>query len=371
MRSSPVYFGSAERGQTASFLSLLHTGSSRCVPSHGLASKASSKLVITSAAFQDHITRSLLFPHFSPEDPLWKYKWKSTRKRVEVNGLQTPDQQEETEYKLGLVASPAERLTEEDWTRVKMRSVHHGDSAQPCSICREEFHLHPQVFIQHSRDWEYVITHLVFHRRGFGDTKKDTLTSSQSLSICLREVFWEEVLPDVQKRSVRNPSDSPRSAPVQTPMCHQDSSMLAGLCCPKRYRELRKSSCPKDKRLRRQFFEAKLQELNDSFVRYCHTDTEAFLSEIDRSLSSSRRVFEQLKRKHVIQRGVKDCPICLTALSIAPEAGSSSQSQRRHTVMLSCSHLFHQICLEAFESFSTENRPSCPLCRSVYCKKLT
>ncbi|KAF3836610.1 hypothetical protein F7725_029168 [Dissostichus mawsoni] len=85
--------------------------------------------------------------------------------------------------------------------------------------------------------------------------------------------------------------------------------------------------------------------MNDSFVRYCHTDTEAFLSEIDRSLSSSRRVFEQLKRKHPI----------------------TAQTP----VMLSCSHLFHQICLEAFESFSTESRPSCPLCRSVYCKKLT
>lgn len=45
--------------------------------------------------------------------------------------------------------------------------------------------------------------------------------------------------------------------------------------------------------------ETDLQELNDSFVRYCHTDTEAFLSDINRSLSSSRRVFQQLERKHV------------------------------------------------------------------------
>ncbi|MED6285164.1 hypothetical protein CHARACLAT_026519 [Characodon lateralis] len=56
---------------------------------------------------------------------------------------------------------------------------------------------------------------------------------------------------------------------------------------------------------------------------------EAFLSDIDRSLSSSRRVFEQLERKgisepqeneweqlksQVIQRGTWDCPICLIAV---------------------------------------------------------
>lgn len=47
--------------------------------------------------------------------------------------------------KLGLVASPRERLTEDEWTRVKERSVQQEESAQPCAICREEFQLHPQV----------------------------------------------------------------------------------------------------------------------------------------------------------------------------------------------------------------------------------
>lgn len=47
--------------------------------------------------------------------------------------------------KLGLVASPRERLTEDEWTRVKERSVQQEESAQPCAICREEFQLQPQV----------------------------------------------------------------------------------------------------------------------------------------------------------------------------------------------------------------------------------
>lgn len=43
------------------------------------------------------------------------------------------------------MASPRERLTEDEWTRVKERSVQQEESAQPCAICKEEFQLQPQV----------------------------------------------------------------------------------------------------------------------------------------------------------------------------------------------------------------------------------
>lgn len=71
----------------------------------GLTSKASNKLVITSVAFQDHITRSLLHPNFSLSDPLMRYKIQAPRKRVE-RGLQTQDQQEEREYVLDSAPPP-------------------------------------------------------------------------------------------------------------------------------------------------------------------------------------------------------------------------------------------------------------------------
>lgn len=50
--------------------------------------------------------------------------------------------------KLGLVGSPAPKLTEGEWTQVKARSIQQGESGQPCTICREEFLLQPQVFPQ-------------------------------------------------------------------------------------------------------------------------------------------------------------------------------------------------------------------------------
>ncbi|KAF0028011.1 hypothetical protein F2P81_019098 [Scophthalmus maximus] len=104
-----------------------------------------------------------------------------------------------------------------------------------------------------------------------------------------------------------------------------------GYVARKWYRHTRKTVSPKDKRLRRKFFEAKLQELNDSFVRYCHTDTEAFLSDIDRSLSSSRRVFQQLESKSVSEPQENDWDqiqsqsFCLTFSKPIPPCESKIQ----------------------------------------------
>ncbi|XP_041823476.1 RING finger protein 32 isoform X2 [Melanotaenia boesemani] len=340
--------------------------------------KVSSNLVFASVAFQDHIIRTLLPPDFSYSDPFMGCTRASSRvhqARKKAKSRQRPDGQEEKEYvldlaspsltlaqKLGLVASPGERLTEDEWTQVKMRSLLQKESAQPCAICREEFLLQPQVLLSCSH---------VFHRACLHSFEK--FSGKKCCPMCRKEQYETRVIYDAaqlyrQKCAIR----------IQ--------AYWRGYVARKLYRNMKKTKCPKDKKLRRKFFEEK--ELNDSFVRYCHTDTEAFLSDIDRSLSSSRRVFQQLERKRaaepqendwnriesqVIQRGVWDCPICLTAMcnySLQVESARSSHQQVRHTVLLSCSHLFHQLCLEAFEAFTADSRPRCPLCRSTYHKKL-
>uniref|UniRef100_A0A8D3EFF7 Ring finger protein 32 n=1 Tax=Scophthalmus maximus TaxID=52904 RepID=A0A8D3EFF7_SCOMX len=317
----------------------------------GLKFKTSNKLVITSAAFQDHITRSLLLSNLSLNP--------QARRTVQETGLQWQDWREASEYvldpapppltlaqKMGLVAAPAERLMEDEWMQVKARSAQQGESTQPCAICREEFRLQPQVLLSCSH---------VFHRACLQAFER--FSGRKCCPMCRREQYETRLIHDAARLFRHH-------CATRIQACWR------GYVARKWYRHTRKTVSPKDKRLRRKFFEAKLQELNDSFVRYCHTDTEAFLSDIDRSLSSSRRVFQQLESKsvsepqendwdqiqsQVIQRGVRDCPICLTAL---------------RTVLLSCSHLFHQLCLEAFESFTADSRPPCPLCRSVYHKKL-
>ncbi|KAK2859560.1 hypothetical protein Q5P01_004180 [Channa striata] len=348
----------------------------------GLPFKPSSKLVITSVAFQDHITRTLLHPDSLLSDPLLKCKKQAprnpqARRKGGAMGQQRQDGKEEREYvldpapppltlaqKLGLVPSPAERLTEEEWSRVKARSVQQGESAQPCAICREEFHMQHQVLLSCSH---------VFHKACLQAFER--FSGRKCCPICRREQYETRVIHDAA-RLFRH------KCATRIQACWR------GYVARKWYSHVKKTICPKDRQLRRKFFVAKLQELNDSFVRYCHTDMEAFLSDIDRSLSSSRQVFQQLERKsisepqendwdqiqsQVIQRGVHECPICLTALcsqNLPAIAGRSNHQQHRHTVLLSCSHLFHQHCLEAFEAFTADSRPLCPLCRSVYYKKL-
>ncbi|EDO29619.1 predicted protein, partial [Nematostella vectensis] len=44
--------------------------------------------------------------------------------------------------------------------------------------------------------------------------------------------------------------------------------------------------------------------------------------------------------------------------------------QHRPSVLLSCSHVFHMTCLQAFEEFTTSTKHVCPVCRATYQKRV-
>ncbi|XP_072307467.1 RING finger protein 32 [Eucyclogobius newberryi] len=335
------------------------------------------RLALTSAALQDHITKKLLLPSFSLSGSglQWKCRRKSSTKIKNYQSVDDEDLGKEREYviddtqapltlaeRMGLVVGPVEKLTEEQWSLVKVRSAQQGESAHPCAICKEEFHLKPQVLLSCSH---------VFHRACVKAFEK--FSSQKCCPVCRRRQY--------ETRRIHDAANLFRHK-----CATRIQAWWRGYVIRKLYTK-KKTRCPKEKLLRQKFFEEKLQELNDSFVQYCHTDTEAFLSDIDHSLSSSRQVFEELERRHmsepqedhwnkiqsqVIQRGVWDCPICLTALHTPSltESDAARYPPHRHCVLLSCSHVFHQLCLESFETFTADSKPSCPLCRSVYHKKL-
>ncbi|VTJ65006.1 Hypothetical predicted protein [Marmota monax] len=128
-------------------------------------------LAITAVALQDHILHDLQLGNLSIADNSKtevrkkENKAKSLKrdaKAVVDTGLKKPThsprvEDPEREYvldptpppltlaqKLGLIAPPPLPLSSEEWESVKQRSVLHGDSMQPCPICKEEFELHPQ-----------------------------------------------------------------------------------------------------------------------------------------------------------------------------------------------------------------------------------
>ncbi|XP_024248874.1 RING finger protein 32 isoform X2 [Oncorhynchus tshawytscha] len=298
----------------------------------GLNSKATSgKLAITSVALQDHIARNLLLQNLSLCDPV-KTRWcrraatethcKRNHGTVKQKGPQQHDG-EEKEYvldpaappltlaqKLGLVQSPARKLTVDEWSQVKSRSIHEGDSKQPCVICREEFRLQTQVLLSCSH---------VFHRACLQAFER--FSGRKCCPMCRKEQYETRVIHDGARLFKER-------CAIRIQACWR------GYVVRKWYGHMRKTVPPKDKQLRRKFFETK-----------------------------------------VTQRDTQDCPICLTTLCSArleTEAGRTlaQHHSNRRTVLLSCSHLFHQPCLEAFEAFCVEGRPTCPLCRSPYHKIL-
>ena len=66
-------------------------------------------------------------------------------------------------------------------------------------------------------------------------------------------------------------------------------ALWRGYVVRKWYKELRKTVPPKDKKLRKKFFEEKLSEITDRMVAMTSSDRiDRFLSDMDQSLSQSR-----------------------------------------------------------------------------------
>lgn len=62
-----------------------------------------------------------------------------------------------------------------------------------------------------------------------------------------------------------------------------------------------------------------------------------------------------------LAREEQTCPICM---------GSLAKSRQQECTLLSCTHVFHTQCIEAFERFAASDggasAPQCPVCRSEY-----
>nr|XP_023495874.1 RING finger protein 32 isoform X2 [Equus caballus] len=67
-------------------------------------------------------------------------------------------------------------------------------------------------------------------------------------------------------------------------------------------------------------------------------------------LPLSSNEWEKVKQRSIVQGdSMQPCPICKEEFALRPQ------------VLLSCSHVFHRACLQAFEKFT--NKKTCPLCR--------
>ena len=119
----------------------------------------------------------------------------------------------------------------------------------------------------------------------------------------------------------------------------------------------------------RRYCEQRLTGLTDELLGRIdaeRSEVDALFAEIDSTVAASRVIMgaEPIDWGHceevARERGLGDCPVCLTSLDVAGKDG---------VVLLSCTHVFHARCLASFERFSIAPVCSCPVCRATYTKQ--
>ncbi|KAF7245868.1 RING finger protein 32 [Varanus komodoensis] len=328
--------------------------------------------------------------------------------------------------RLGLVEPPAQPLTMTEWELVKQRSVRQGDSVQPCAICREEFALQPQVLLSCSHVFHRAC--LKAFERFAG---KKTCPMCRKIQYQTRvihdgarlfkikcatriQAFWRGYFVRKWYKNVRN-TMPPKDAKLRKKFFEEKRKGLrkatgdqgmslsveeTGLAYVEYWAT--------ETGLLKLFFNVATCDLPDiladnspasplPFTDICQrllnsydTCLDEFFFEIDSSVAASQDVFQQLDKKlgplmgevewekiqmQAFRQDIVDCPICIMPLVYSTDSQDGlSQDGRQpcshQTVLLSCSHMFHTTCLQAFEEFSLGERPVCPLCRSCYQKKI-
>ncbi|KAL9967030.1 hypothetical protein ACROYT_G025186 [Oculina patagonica] len=263
--------------------------------------------------------------------------------------------------KLGLVEAPELLLSDKEWKQVKEKSNARQDSSQPCVICKEDFGLQQQVLLSCSH---------VFHRTCLEAFER--FSGRKSCPMCRKEQYQRRIIHEGAKE-------------YRIKCATRIQAAWRGYIVRQWYQKLRQTVPPKDPKLRRKFYEDKFQSITDRLVQSMEARNQSvddLLLEIDQTIAASRHTMRQLDgdsgevmaetdwdqvQFQAVNRCVTDCPICIMPLS--DQGLYKKNSSSRPIVLLSCSHVFHATCLEAFEEFSLDKRHVCPVCRSLYHKK--
>lgn len=111
------------------------------------------------------------------------------------------------------------------------------------------------------------------------------------------------------------------------------------------------------------------------------------MEDIEKNLKKSRETFKNFDERYrhiseeewsslltkVINRNHDECSICMNKYnlpcSIFDLEKCLDQNEAKPIVLLSCSHLFHSVCLNTFEELNLDKLNVCPECRSAYRKR--
>ncbi|KAF4733954.1 RING finger protein 24 [Perkinsus olseni] len=275
----------------------------------------------------------------------------------------------------GLVEPPLKPLTAQEWQTAKQLSD--GRVDEICSICREPYRDSSQVILACSH---------TFHERCFLSYLRFADAAIARCPVCRTEAHdW--TTHDGGLNAWRS-----RSA-TRIQRCWRGH----------RGRVRVMEGLPPGSRLRRRYAAQRLKATGrriEKLGEARRVAVDKFLGDVDRStLESSRMLRESLAAFESFRNGVKsaergpppvllsgsaspswlqeavgkaiergdcECPICYDQLRTIEGVEAPRQPARRAVTILSCSHLFHQKCLDSFESFRVFEKRFCPMCRQEY-----
>jgi hypothetical protein len=292
---------------------------------------------------------------------------------------------------LGLVAAPAAPLTKEEWGAVRASSAARGDSAveASCAICREPFRSHKQVLLS--------CTH-VFHKVCLQNFERLCRASERACPICRHARY--------QKCMITEGAEQFELASSMRVQRAWRASRARRELGARREKWLRAGggTLAQRRRWQAETLAASSARL-DCAMASEQSSVSALLRTLGGSLARTKHVAARVALQATVDwarvaasarsRDEASCPICMGDLgALAPAAGAPptcgppgaslrrAQQRRQKAVfqrpcsLLSCSHVFHAKCLDAFEEFAltqmsggdgaSHNGCLCPICRQTY-----
>ncbi|XP_061165712.1 RING finger protein 32-like [Saccostrea echinata] len=314
--------------------------------------------------------------------------------------------------KMGLVEAPDQPLSEKEWQNMKLKSNERDDSKLPCVICKEDFGTQEQVLLSCSH---------VFHRACLQAFER--FTGKKTCPMCRNEQYQTRVIHEGAKQHrIKCATRIQAAWRGYVVRCWylklRESVPPTDPKLRKKFYASKLSSIT-DRMLRSCDFniDVFLTEIDENLAA-----SRAVFRNFDATFNiMSEEQWEEVQLKAVMRQEV-ECPICLGALVLPGYMGDgptfttqelhnamsnmsklpdktdtkkslgldkdpiisklTSQSTNstdhnckpkaglRKTVLLSCSHVFHETCLRTFEELACEERPICPVCRSLYQKRV-
>jgi len=237
---------------------------------------------------------------------------------------------------------------------VKKISDSRHDSHMPCAICRDEFRIDGQVLLSCSH---------VFHKICLDSYEK--FSKSKSCPLCRKDEYQKAQISEGKKVYMNK-----CAAKIQ--------AVYRGYRARKLFRQILDSNPPEDPTKRKVFYARKLEKLTDQLLRKIDENRamiDSSMHAMNHNVASSIAYLRSVpigsmlnpatinwKEVHAQAkaRNVKDCPICIMPLGLRPSK----------ITLLSCSHVFHDNCIESFEHFNCETVHLCPVCRTMYHKTM-